>query len=163
MITLPFFTQNILVERAGENDADLITIMVLRLLHEIHGQDLPTTDEQIHDMSRVLLEQGSSSHALLAYDPNRRPLGVMILSEAIALFMGGRFATITELFVDPQYRSQGVGEALLSAAKELADTQMWSRIEVSALAASVDSRALRFYHRNGFQECGQRLSLALSS
>ena len=87
------------IVRAGENDADLVAIMVHRLLHEIGAWHGAPDDERIHAVCRQLLEEDNQFSALLAFDMERRPVGVMTLTEAVAIYAEGRLGIIMELYL----------------------------------------------------------------
>ena len=59
-----------------------------------------------------------------------------------------RFARIEELFVAEAFRGQGLGYALLDAAKEWARVKQADYLDLSLYAANQE--ALAFYHRAGF-------------
>ncbi len=56
-------------------------------------------DERIHAVCRQLLEEDNQFSALLAFDMERRPVGVMTLTEAVAIYAEGRLGIIMELYL----------------------------------------------------------------
>nr|WP_277620379.1 GNAT family N-acetyltransferase [Kordiimonas lacus] len=94
--------------------------------------------------------------AMIAY-AHEKPVGVMVLNECAAIYAGGRFAEISELYVLPEMRSQGVAPQLLKAAVAEAANRDWKRIEVGAPPQPAWKRTMNFYLRNGFTEVGPRL------
>ncbi|AZV78091.1 GNAT family N-acetyltransferase [Parasedimentitalea marina] len=85
------------------------------------------------------------------------PVGVMMLNPCAAIYAGGRFGEISELFVLPEWRSKGVAAELLKAATTLGAKMGWKRLEVGAPNQPEWSRTLDFYCDNGFDEVGPRL------
>lgn len=85
------------------------------------------------------------------------PVGLVLLNECAAIYAGGKFGEISELYVLPEYRSQGVAAQLLRAAETYAKEQGWKRLEVGAPAQPDWERTLAFYLREGFEEVGPRL------
>ena len=59
----------------------------------------------------------------------------------------GRRCWIEDLAVDPEHRSQGVGKALLDAAKDWARERGATHVELDSGAARADAH--RFYEREG--------------
>jgi GNAT superfamily N-acetyltransferase len=59
----------------------------------------------------------------------------------------GRRAWVEDLAVDPERRSQGIGKALLDAAKQWAREHGASHLELDSADARVDAH--RFYEREG--------------
>lgn len=108
-----------------------------------------------------LLGQGAGFWALLAYGPAESPCGLVTLNECAAIYAGGRFGEIPELFVAPDYRSRGVAAALIKAAVSFAKAQGWHRLEVGAPDQPRWQRTMDFYLKEGFLEVGPRLKYAL--
>ncbi|VCU58913.1 Acetyltransferase, GNAT family [Tritonibacter mobilis] len=86
-----------------------------------------------------------------------QPLGVVVLNECAAIYAGGEFGEITELYVRPEARSLGVAARLVEAAIVEATRHGWHRIEVGAPPQPEWARTMQFYLRNGFEEVGPRL------
>ncbi|MEH7828133.1 GNAT family N-acetyltransferase [Gemmobacter denitrificans] len=136
-------------------DAETVARLVAALLTELSGTDhLPAPD-----LARdVLSEPGI--HAMLALQEGQA-VGVMLLNECAAIYAGGRFGEITELYVLPALRSQGIAACLLAQAKAIARARGWHRLEVGAPAQPDWGRTLAFYQAQGFQEIGPRLRLLI--
>lgn len=83
-------------------------------------------------------------------------VGFVSLYESYALYAGGAFGTIPELYVKKAWRSQGVGLQLLEAVTQFAKSKQWARIEVTTPPLPEFDRTLAFYQRNGFQITGGR-------
>ena len=69
--------------------------------------------------------------ALVAYD-TKISIGVLTLHECAAIYAGGKFDEISELSVEPQYRSKGAGRKLPEAASNEARSRCWKRIDAGA-------------------------------
>jgi GNAT superfamily N-acetyltransferase len=146
---------------AGENDADLVAIMVDQLLREVSQWREPLSDEDIHRVCRELLGEDGRFQALLAFDQHRRPVGVMTLNEAVALYANGRFGIIMELYVVPDARSAGVGERLVAEALRIGEERGWSLLEVNVPDGPEWHRTRAFYDREGFTDAGRFLKREL--
>jgi GNAT superfamily N-acetyltransferase len=149
------------IVRAGENDADLVAIMVHRLLHEVGAWHDAPDEERIHDVCRQLLEEDSRFMALLAFDGERRPVGVMTLAEAVAIYAQGRFGIIMELYVVPDARSAGIGDRLIQEARSIGQSRNWSMVEVNTPDGETWGRTRSFYERQGFRHVGPFMKLEL--
>ncbi|MEP5327115.1 MAG: GNAT family N-acetyltransferase [Paracoccaceae bacterium] len=90
------------------------------------------------------------------------PVGVMLINECAAIYAGGKFGEISELYVRPEYRSKGVAAPLLDAAGRHAEDSGWKRLEVGAPNQPAWERTLKFYLREGFEEVGPRLRKLIS-
>jgi N-acetylglutamate synthase-like GNAT family acetyltransferase len=103
---------NIKVRRAHVDEAPVVAVMVSRLLAELGG-DQPDTRELL-ETTRKLLAAGDVAALLVLVD--ERPAGVVTLNQCAAIYAGGRFGEITELYVGPDDRSAGLGRHLIEAA-----------------------------------------------
>ena len=99
----------------------------------------------------------SKTITFIAYD-DKIPIGVLTLHGCGAIYAGGVFAEISELFVNQKYRSSGIGKKMLQIAKKEAQRRGWKRIEVGAPNKEEWSKTLSFYLNNGFKEIGPRLN-----
>ncbi|WP_259780925.1 GNAT family N-acetyltransferase [Aestuariispira ectoiniformans] len=153
---------NIEIVEAGPNDADLVSIMVYQLLQELYRGESPVSDEEVYETCHQLFDdEDPRFSALLGFDENRRPLAVMTITEAVALFAKGRYGLITEFFVDPVHRSRGVGEKMISHASEMGRRRGWSCLELNTPGGDEGTRAVNFYLREGFRNIGPTLKLRL--
>ncbi len=104
--------------------------------------------------TRAWLEDGSYT-VLLAWDGDTT-IGFLALSECRALYAEGRYGIIPELYVCPDRRSQGVGNALVTEATRVACSKGWTRLEVTTPPLPQFDRTLTFYARQGFTVSGGR-------
>lgn len=85
------------------------------------------------------------------------PVGVIVLNRCTAIFVLGEFGEITELYVELDHRSAGVGAALIEKAVAFGKSKGWTVLEVSAPDPPKWQRTVDFYRRNGFRISGPRL------
>lgn len=74
-------------------------------------------------------------------------VGVAVLAFRPGISVGGRFASIEDLYVKPDARRHGVGSAILEAVKELCASNCISYVEVQ----TVEENALAFYSSLGYE------------
>lgn len=144
--------------RAGRGDAERIAELVHQLLVELSGGKGPSLGDLALTAEKLL--RGGLVHSLIAM-VNERPVGVVCLSECAAIYAGGQFGVITELYVMPEYRSQGLASRLIEEAKQIGRERGWPRLEVGAPSQPAWNRTLQFYLREDFQEVGPRLKILL--
>ena len=142
------------VQAAQDKDVAIVSSFVHALLDELSGGKPPAI-EGVTEGAEVILA-GSSVITAIAYADDD-PVGVMTLNECAAIYAGGKFGEISELYVRPDMRSQGVAQQLLDHAQQEARARGWKRIEVGAPSQPDWHRTLNFYLRNGFDEVGPRL------
>lgn len=156
------------IREAQSADAAAIGRLVHALLSELAppGPDgvgtLALDMGEITDRARRLFEGEARVWALLAEADDGAAgdgaaLGVLMLNECAAIYAGGAFGEITELYVAPEHRASGLGAGLIAAAADFARARGWPRLEVGAPDQPRWSRTVAFYRRNGFEEVGPRL------
>jgi GNAT superfamily N-acetyltransferase len=149
------------VYRAGSNEAERVGRLARDLLAELYP-DTESDPEPFTDAARALLADGEGVWAFLAIANDARDVGLVTLNECAAIYAGGRFGEISELYVVPDYRSKGVGALLIETAISLGRERGWPNIEVGAPSPPAWQRTVDFYLGHGFEEVGPRLDLDLN-
>lgn len=129
--------------------------MIARLLDELDEGTVHDPTEYA-DRATALLHLADRVWGLIA-TLDGVPVGVLMLNECAAIYAGGLFGEITELYVEPALRSRGVAPRLIEAAFALARQRRWKRLEVGAPPQPAWCRTRQFYLREGFIEVGPRL------
>jgi GNAT superfamily N-acetyltransferase len=142
------------VRRAERTEAGIVASFVHALLDELSDGAPPALGAVIEHAEDVLA--GAGVVAVIAWADDK-PVGVMVLNECAAIYAGGKFGEISELYVNPDMRSKGIARLLLGEAQVEALSRGWKRIEVGAPEQPQWRRTLDFYLRNGFDEVGPRL------
>ncbi|MEP4035916.1 GNAT family N-acetyltransferase [Pseudophaeobacter sp.] len=135
-------------------DCRLVAGFVAALLEELSGGERYDPDDLLEVTADLLA--GEEVVGLLAYEGDQ-PLGLIMLNQCAAIYAGGLFGEITELYVVPDQRSNGVAQKLLLAARDLGRARGWKRLEVGAPNQPQWQRSLQFYQREGFLVTGPRL------
>ena len=147
---------------ANQSDAVTIGSLVFELLQELYPElGSRYKQENLIGISRQLLKENSGVWAFLASTETGERVGILTLNECAAIYAGGYFGEITELYVIPEHRSSNVGAALVDAAAEFGRKRGWTSIEVGAPDVPRWEKTLAFYTRYGFKEVGPRLDLTL--
>ncbi len=147
------------IRTATVSDAKMVAGLVLALLDELAGnQPGEYTLAELTHTATGFLHEGAIM-ALVAEEAGK-PVGVVVLNPCVSLY-AGRFGEITEFYVKPEFRSAGVGAALISAAAALAQTRGWARLEVGTPELPEWERTAAFCQRNGFVMIGARMKLPL--
>jgi len=150
------------IRQAQTSDVDVVAELVHALLSELTPPEAePPKVENVCASTMRLLNKDRGVWAFLAEDERGDALGVLTLHECAAIYAGGRFGEISELFVSPLARSEGVGPELLKEAIRFGQAREWRRLEVGAPDVPRWNRTVSFYLRNGFEEVGLRLKYLL--
>jgi len=150
------------IETAGPDQSEMVFDLVEKLLIELREEG---ERGGIPDRERVKshwIENSERFVAFVARDENDTPVGVITLSECFAIYAGGKYGVIDELYVVPEYRGRKVGQKLLETVKEYAREKGWMRIDVTAPAGDRWARTVRFYEREGFVFTGPKLKFYLA-
>jgi GNAT superfamily N-acetyltransferase len=108
-----------------------------------------------------LEEAGERFMAYLALSDSGEAVGVATLFEAFAIYAGGNYGIIDEMYVVPEHRSLGVGSRLLEAVRDEGRRRGWLRIDVTAPPDKKWARTVNFYESQGFVFTGPKLRLPL--
>lgn len=136
--------------------------LVACLLRELAPDQFPSDgDEKIERVANALLNGRNNVWAFLAESDSGEPVGVLTLNQCAAIYAGGPFGEISELYVTPACRSAQIGEKLLEAARSFARNRQWTRLEVGATPMPTWARTAAFYKAKGFREVGPRLKCDL--
>jgi GNAT superfamily N-acetyltransferase len=144
------------IRPAGDGDTAAVAAAVEQLLVELGGRRPARTDLEA-EIEAVLADAGVG--ALLVAEAGGEIVGVLSASWQRALHVPGRYATIQDLWVHPDWRSRRVGAGLVDELVALCGKQGVARIEVGLPRESFDAiRATEaFYLGNGFEQLGPRL------
>ena len=151
------------IVRGGPEDRNTVLEMVQRLLGEL--EDSPEEFQGI-ERGRILRDlegTGERLMAFLALSASGEAVGVATLFEAFAIYAGGNYGIIDEMYVVPEHRSRGVGRQLLQAVTDEGRRRGWLRIDVTAPPEKKWARTVRFYESQGFVFTGPKMRLALKT
>ena len=148
--------EDVTVIQGGPEDAEDVARLVGALLLELEpGAEAELSAMNLPELAKDLLAD-QLIYAFFARVAGEL-VGVITLHRCAALYAGGVFGEVSELYVVPGYRSMKVGEQLLDRAMAFAAKQGWQRLEVGAPPLAEFPRAQQFYEANGFICTGQRL------
>jgi len=144
------------LHRASEVDVSDVVTLVRALLAEL-GAPAPA----IEIAAIAALIASGRVTPIIARDEAGAAQGILVVSEAAAVYAGGSFGVITEAFVAPGLRGRGLGARLIAAARREATWRGWRRLEVTTPADARFAPTQAFYRTNDFSAIGPRLRLLL--
>jgi len=143
--------------RAGTaDDAPAVAKAVEELLIELGGER--PSAAALEGAVRRLAEDPEAG-ALLVAEEDERVVGVLAASWQYAIHVPGRYGTIQDLWVHPEWRSRSLGRELIRALVREASEAGVPRLEVGLPQESFANLGAteRFYRENDFQPLGPRM------
>jgi len=150
------------IEKAARDDRDTVLGLVEKLLRELEDSPDEFAGLEPGRVARDLEAAGDRFTAFLARSDSGEAVGIATLFESFAIYAGGSYGIIDEMYVDPAWRGAGVGRSLLQAVAEHGRRRGWVRIDVTAPPEKRWERTVRFYEREGFVFTGPKLRLMLA-
>lgn len=149
------------VRAARGEDAAGVASAIEALLIELGGER--PSPAALEEGARRLAEDREAG-ALLVAEHDGSLVGVLAASWQYALHVPGRYGTIQDLWVDPEWRGKALGrELILALVRQAADAGV-PRLEVGLPQEGFAQLAAteRFYRENGFTPLGPRMRRILS-
>jgi len=132
------------IERASERDLPAIVRLVRHLAEYEKLAHAMVSSE--NDFRKALFGPRTNAEALMAFADDA-PVGFALYFYNFSTFLGKRGIYLEDLFVEPEYRGQGIGKALLQRLARIAKDEDCGRMEWSVLTWNQPS--IDFYHRLG--------------
>jgi branched-chain amino acid aminotransferase len=146
------------VREATEGDAVAVAAAIGQLLVELSGGGPPANELE---KATVDLVRDRGMGALLVAEAGGEDglVGVLAASWQHAIHVPGRYGTIQDLWVHPDWRSKAIGQELVEAFCELAREAGAQRIEVGLPREDFEriGATEAFYRANGFEHLGPRM------
>lgn len=143
---------------ATVRDVEVIANFVVKLTEEIclktNVQFFSINLDETVARCRELIRDKNYG-AIVGYMEDQ-PIAMSTFTESYALYAGGKIGVIPEFYVEPIYRSSGVGAKLITAVKDYGRDQGWSCIELCTPPLPEFERTLSFYQNNGLMPVGGR-------
>lgn len=147
------------IVRASPADSEVVGELVYSLLIEFYVEQSHLFPlEKMKNAAAELLTPGSAVWSFLAMNGDE-VVGMININECAAIYAGGKFGEITELYVKPDFRSKKIGKQLIAQARDFARERGWKVLEVGAPDLPRCQRTVNFYLNNGFSEIGPRLEI----
>jgi len=151
---------NAYIQKATPADSHVIASFAKALTDEIivktGAQHFNVNIEETTGLCRNLMEQGKYTVLLAVDGESDTAIGFATLCESHALYAEGTFGIIQEFYIQPEFRSQKVGAALLEKVAEHAKLLGWKRLELCTPPLPEFERTVNFYEENGFEVTGGR-------
>lgn len=152
----PEAAANARIRAATGEDAPAVAAAVEALLIELGGER--PSASALEEAARTLAEEPDTG-ALLVAECEGAIVGVCAVSWQFAVHVPGRYGTIQDLWVHPDWRSRALGRELILALVRQATELGVPRLEVGLPQQSFAELPAteRFYRENGFTPLGPRM------
>jgi branched-chain amino acid aminotransferase len=146
------------VREASEADAPAVAAAVGQLLVELSGGGPPANELQEATMDLVR-DRGLGALLVAEAGGEDGLVGVLAACWQHAIHVPGRYGTIQDLWVHPDWRSRAIGRDLVEAFCDLAREAGAQRIEVGLPREDFEriGATEAFYRANGFEHLGPRM------
>jgi GNAT superfamily N-acetyltransferase len=152
------------IHKATVSDAPILAKLICELLTDFNqrsGSSFLIDEIKMEDICRELLQRENFGGFIARNTITNESVGMITITQATAIYNGGDFGVITELYVDRTIRSVGIGKLLIERALEFAKSKNWTKVEVGAPNKNDWPRTIEFYKNNGFEEKGPKLRISL--
>lgn len=151
-----FGSRMIEITPASPNEYPDICCMINELLEEIIEKWGEGANEFDESAALHSLEEGIANNKLWIFvaKDGQKLVGMISLVESFALYAGGTYGTITELYIREPHRSQKIGKLLIDQVVEFAKQKKWQRLEVTTPPLPAFDRSLNFYRKYDFEISG---------
>ncbi len=145
---------NINIELADSKNIEK-TLKLLTALYLELGEEKESLDYLNEELINKILATGNTHiyFGKMGVDI----VGLFTLTESQAIYAGGIYGVIDEMYVLPAFRSQKIGKAFLEKIKKISIEKGWKRIDVTAPTEKKWKRTVQFYEKNDFIFTGPKL------
>ena len=146
------------VRPATEADAAAVADAIGRLLVELSGGG-PAAAELERATLELVRDRGMGALLVAEAGGEDGLVGVLAASWQQAIHVPGRYGTIQDLWVHPEWRSKAIGHELVEAFCQLAREAGAQRVEVGLPREDFEriGATEAFYRANGFEHLGPRM------
>ena len=124
--------------------------LLMRFVREYYAFDqIPFHEEKLRQGLTMLLNEQRLGAAWLI-QRQKRPVGYTAVTFGFDLEFGGRQATVTEFYLQPEHRGKGLGKMALEHVEEFVRRRGAQALELQVRRGN--SSAYNFYRRYGFEE-----------
>ncbi len=131
-----------------EDTAAIFTLIQALAVYEQLAHEVTGSVELLH---RYLFGPEAVAEVLLVQIPERsEPVGFALYFRNLSTFLTKPGIYLEDLFVDPEFRGQGIGKALLVRLAQIAVERDYGRLEWAVL--DWNEPAIQFYQRIGAKQ-----------
>ena len=138
--------EQIRFEQGRQEHADTV-IVLMRALEDADPTGTPFDESKRRKLWTQLVSDHSLGRAWLIV-AGERPIGYVALTLGFSFEYGGRDAFLDEIYVDEEYRGQGVGRQAIAIAEAAAREMGVDAVHL--VVSRANKRAMELYRRQGY-------------
>jgi putative acetyltransferase len=123
-----------------ESDKEEVYFLIDNIIHEIFSSKLSDADD-LSDINQHYYDRGGAFYVALDQGKIVGTIGIFLMDDGKV--------KIKRMYVDKDYRKQGIGQELLDKIMAFCETKRYTDITLTTYPQM--SEAIRFYERNGFK------------
>ncbi len=148
---------NISITTAKKDQIQTIITLLNALYLEL-GEERSSCTFLNDEFINEIINSGKTS-IYLALADNEIAVGIATLTESQAIYAGGNYGTLDEMYILPEYRWAGIGKQLIKKVIETGKEKNWKRIDVTTPTEENRENTISFYKSCGFTFTGNKLKL----
>ena len=133
---------------------ELLTALYLEL-----GEEQKSVQFLTNQLLIDVLNSGKTKIYLIKED--RLIIGIVTLTESYAIYSGGPYGSIDEMYIHHAFRGKGIGRWAIGELKHIGRARRWKRIDVTAPTDEKWIQTVKFYESCGFLFTGPKFKLEL--
>jgi GNAT superfamily N-acetyltransferase len=142
------------IRQAVAGEQHRIVELINDLIVELGGAPLPLDEGGAATTALAFIDGALDGHILVA-EQDDRLVGICTLTFQPSIRTLGKYGIVQEMYVDPEFRNEKVGERLIEAAASLAKRAGCPMVELSTPPDG--EQAENFYRGVGFDQVGVRM------
>ena len=152
-------TTKFTIREAELEDEDFVIFGTKELIKELRNSDSIPEIEGIENEYKRIMNSSNNDKVFIAISDKEEKSGFISISENFALHCGGKYITIQELWVKPEFRSHGVGTLLIKYIEKYCKNLGIKRIDVGLPNYTFKGypETHDFYLRNEYTDIGVRM------
>ena len=146
------------IASATENDSEVIVKLLSELYLEL-GEEKESIAFLSGEFIRFIINTEVTKIYLVREE--HQYIGIFTLTESQAIYAGGKYGIIDEMYISPDFRQKKIGEDILKYIFQIALKNNWKRVDVTAPTDEKWIRTRKFYEKNGFVFTGPKYKFKL--
>ena len=144
-----------------KHESEIVLELMEQFITEMADKKSKMKTLRLGKILQDIIEHQDTFVSYLAKTKDNEPVGVVNMMESVSVYANGRYGIISEIYVKPKYRKDGIGRMLIEKAIEHGKKKDWNRIEITAPLGDHAIKSVIFYENMGFTHSGPRLKLIL--